>query len=181
MSKKGWIVLTIIGIALLSFSIASPALAADLVRGGGNSRGSGGGYGHGGANGTGTGIPVEQNINLDGALEDLFHANLAEALGIDPDVLTSRIEAGETFSDIATSLGYDLAAVQEMLAAARVDALAQAVADGTLTQEQADWLTARGSHMGAYGLGDGTCDGDCTLDDSQMYTQRKAQRKGYGK
>ncbi len=183
MKVKGWIIITILSIAVLSFAIASPALAADPARGGnGNSRGSGGGYGRGGTIGTGTGIPVEQNINLDGALEELYHTYVADALGIDPDVLATRLEAGETLSDIALSLDYDLAELQEILATARADALAQAVLDGILTQEQADWLASRGNRMPLNGLGDGTCDGDCTLDGSSlMNNARKSQRKGYGK
>lgn len=182
MKNKAWIIVTILSIAVLSFAFTSPALAADLTRGGGNGSRGGGGYGHGGTIGTGTGVLVEQNINLDGALEDLYQSSMAESLGITLEELVAHMEAGETFSDIAVTLGYDLTAVQDLLAAARADALAQAVADGTLTQEQADWIASRGSHMHENGLGDGTCDGDCTLDGSnQMTSARKSQRKGYGK
>jgi hypothetical protein len=182
MKNKGWIIVTILSIAVLSFAVASPALAADPARGGGNGSRGGGGYGHGGASGTGLGTPVEQNINLDGVLEELYQASMAETLGIDLDELIARMDAGETFSDIAVSLGYDQTEVQDLLDAARADALAQAVLDGTITQEQADWIASRGSHMDANGLSDGTCDGDCTSDGSSLkYTQRQAQGKGYGK
>ena len=63
MKKISLIIVAVLGIALLSFAIAAPALAGelDLNRGGfGNSRGTQGGYGNSGALGTGLGIPVSQ-------------------------------------------------------------------------------------------------------------------------
>jgi len=102
------------------------------------------GNGHQGGIGTSTGIPVNQNISLDGAIADVMHESLANSMGISVEELTARIDAGETLSLIATSLGFDVTEVREILAAARTNALAQAVVDGLITQEEADWLASRG-------------------------------------
>ena len=71
------------------------------------------------------------------------------------------MDAGETLADIAISLGYDVTAVSDMLAQARSDALAQAVADGSITQEQADWVASHGNQTPAASYGDGVCLEDC--------------------
>ena len=77
-------------------------------------------------------------------LEDLIHANLADVLGIEIDDLTARIDAGETILAIALSLEFDSVEIRDMIVAARADVLAQAVVDGLITQEQADWLASHG-------------------------------------
>ena len=167
--KKTMLILATLGIAVLVLSAASPALAAEHLRGGpGNDNGAGGngsgGNGHQGE--IGTGVPVEQNIALDGVLSDLIHENLATALGIDPMDMADRLEAGETISQIGLSLGFDLDTISEIMTQARIDALAQAVAIGLITQEQADWLASRGNQTPAASYGVGICDGtgDCITD-----------------
>lgn len=69
---------------------------------------------------------------------------VAEALGLTPTQLFEELHAGKTLSEIAEAQGVDLSAVQEAMNASRVqamkDKIAQAVEDGTMTQEQADWL-----------------------------------------
>ncbi len=159
--KKTFLVFTILGIAVLALGMTSPALAAAPLRGG---PGNGGGNGHQGA--LGTGVPIEQKIALDGVLSDLIHDNLADALGILPTELAKRLEAGETISQIGLSLGFDLDTISEIMTQARIDALAQAVAIGLITQEQADWLASRGNQTPAASYGDGICDGtgDCITD-----------------
>lgn len=170
MTKKVLFLVTILGLLALSLSVVVPALAAEPLRGGPGNGGRGsstaGGYGNQGSLGTGTGIPVQQNINLNGALDVYIHTYLADALGITPEELTARLDSGETFSQIALSLGYDLNTVSTLLQDARSSALASAVADGVITQEQADWLSSRGNSTPAAGIGNGTgvCDGTCTYD-----------------
>lgn len=69
---------------------------------------------------------------------------IAEALGLTPTQLFEQLHSGKTLSEIAEAQGVDLAEVQKAAEAARVqamkDAIAQAVKDGRITQEQADWL-----------------------------------------
>jgi len=171
--KKTIFVFTIFAVALLAFSAASPVLAAEAQRGGpGN---GGGGSGNQGELDTSTGVPVEQNIALEGILEDLIHENLATAFGISLEELTARLDADETISQIGLSLGFDLTTINEILARARTDALAQAVATGLITQVQADWLASRGNQDPAASNEDGICDGtgDCLTDGTSQNTMSK--------
>ena len=190
MKKKVVLLVAVLSITILSFSVVSPVFASELFRGGPGNGGEGiavenpDGFGNRGAISTGTGIPLEQSINLDGILEDLIHANLAEAINIDLDILTADMEAGETFSEIAMSLNYDTAAINDMIVAARADAMAQAVADGLITIEQADWIASHGNQMPAVNFSEGICDntGDCLKDGGQQSTMMEyGYRKGYGK
>lgn len=160
MKKVSIITALLVGIGIFAFAIANPTSAAELFHGGPTGT-EVGGRGRRGAIGTGTGVPMERNINLDGALSDLIHEKLAASLGITPEELTARLDGGETLSEIALSLGFDQTSVMDMISQARADALAQAVADGLITQEQADWLSSRGSMRAGSGNGSqaGTCDG----------------------
>jgi len=178
MKKSLFVLAVILGVTMIAFSVVVPAFAAgpvEIARGGpgggaGGAGGAGGGNGggqsatttdttntttdlssgngHQGGIGTGTGIPVNQNISLDGAMDDAMHESLATSLGITTEELTARIDAGETLSLIAISLGFDVTEVRDMLVSARTDALAQAVVDGLITQEEADWLASRGNRGG---------------------------------
>ena len=185
--KKTLILVTVLALAAALFISAAPVLAADLDRGGPGGNGGGGAGGNGGGgNGqqgsaaTGTGIPLEQNINLDGSLDVLLHENMAVALGITPEELAARMDAGETFADVALSLGFDYTTISEMLSQARADALAQAVLDGTITQEQADWLASTGNTNPAASYGDSACLADGTCDgtfDMLQQGQRRGQNR----
>ena len=68
----------------------------------------------------------------------------AEALGMTADELKTQLWGGKTLADLAEEKGIDLADVQAAVEAAQETAMreniAQAVEDGTITQEHADWL-----------------------------------------
>ena len=68
----------------------------------------------------------------------------AEVLGMTTDEVTTALQSGKTLHDLADEAGVDLADVQAAIQAAHAaelrDRIAQAVDDGTLTQENADWL-----------------------------------------
>jgi hypothetical protein len=190
MKKKVVMLVAVLSITLLSFSVVSPVFASELFQGGPGNGGVGNdlenpvGYGNRGTIGTGTGVPLEQSINLDGILEDLIHKSLAAAIGIDIDILTESMENGETFSEIALSLENDPAAINDMIASARAEAIAQAVAEGRLTLEQVDRLASRGNQMPAVNFSEGICDntGDCLEEGVQQSTMMEyGYRKGYGK
>ncbi len=152
--KKTMLVLSVLAISVLALSFASPAMAAESFQGGpGN--GSAEGLGLKGNNfqgelGTGTGVPVkqnlsvEQNIAMDGLLDDIIHENLAIALDITTEEMADRLAAGESVFDIAISLGFDAGSFSEIMTQVRIDALAEAVDLGLLSQDQADWLASRG-------------------------------------
>jgi hypothetical protein len=88
---------------------------------------------------------------------DNFDA-MAKALNLTPTQLFEAMHNGKTLDEIAKTQGVDLAKVQEAANAARVqamkDKIAQAVKDGKMTQEQADWLL-QGLAKGYTGKGRG--------------------------
>jgi hypothetical protein len=152
--KKILLVVSVLTAAVVALSVASPAMASEPFKGGpkngdpealGLRRNA-----YLGELGTGTGIPVNQNnsinqeIALDGLLDEFIHENLAENLGISYEVMAERLASGESLYDIAISLGFDAASFSELMADARADALVLAVNLGLLTQEQADWVGSRG-------------------------------------
>jgi polyhydroxyalkanoate synthesis regulator phasin len=71
----------------------------------------------------------------------------AEALGLTPEGLFAELHAGKSLAEVAEAQGVDTEALQDAMHAARVDAIQQAVEDGTLTQEQADRLLDRLENM----------------------------------
>jgi hypothetical protein len=84
---------------------------------------------------------------------DAMHAKMAEALGISVEELDAAIAAGKTPYQLAEELEVDFAAVQEAMTAAHAEAVAQAVADGTITQAQADQMLAHHAQMGGHKMG----------------------------
>ena len=89
---------------------------------------------------------------------------IAEALGMTADELSAELRGGKTLADLAEEAGVDLATLQDEAKAAREaavrEAIEQAVEDGTLTREQADWTlqgidsgyTVRGGFLGRSGF-----------------------------
>lgn len=69
---------------------------------------------------------------------------VADALGMDVEDLSTQLWGGKTIADLAEEKGVDLADVQAAVQAAQEQAMrdniAQAVEDGNITQEHADWL-----------------------------------------
>jgi len=97
-----------------------------------------------------------------GPMHDSMMAAFAEALGLDVEELETRHAAGETMWQIAEAQGYNLEAFNALMFETRSAALDQAVADGLLTQEQADWMQSRWETMQTNGFrpGSGNCQGD---------------------
>jgi len=68
----------------------------------------------------------------------------AKVLGMTTDELSTALKDGKTLADLATAAGVDIQDVQDAISAAhavemraRIEA---GVADGTISQEKADWL-----------------------------------------
>ena len=82
----------------------------------------------------------------------------AEELNMTTDELINELRSGKTLEEIATEAGVDLQEVQDAIQAARTtefrDRIQQAVTDGTITQEHADWLL-EGLEQGFIGGPDG--------------------------
>ena len=72
----------------------------------------------------------------DGPLHDYIIAAFAEALGIDPSTLETRVASGETLSAIALDEGYTLDEFRTLFAEARQTAIENAQADGVVIQAQ---------------------------------------------
>jgi uncharacterized protein YidB (DUF937 family) len=118
---------------------------------------SGYGYGMGRMGGRGAGMGRAGSGlagTQSGYLHDEMVAAFAEKLGLTVDELNSRLAKGETLSQIASSKGLTYDEFRTLWSEARSEALDQAVSEGKLTQEQADWMKSRGGGMmGGYGRG----------------------------
>ncbi len=64
----------------------------------------------------------------------------AEVTGLTEDEVIAALQEGQTFAQIAEAQGVDSQALVDAFLADREAALEQAVTDGRLTQEQADWM-----------------------------------------
>jgi len=67
-----------------------------------------------------------------------FGEDVAEVLGLTTEELRDRLGEGQTLAAIAGAEGVDVQAVVDAIVAAHQERLDQAVADGDLTQEEAD-------------------------------------------
>jgi hypothetical protein len=80
----------------------------------------------------------------------------AEALGMTPEELFAELRAGKSPAEIAEEQSVKAEAVFEAMNAARGEvmqqAIEQAVEDGRLSQEQADWLL-KGLEQGLFPMG----------------------------
>jgi hypothetical protein len=83
---------------------------------------------------------------------DDAQAVIAEQLGLTVEELAAARDEGTRIYDLAEEQGIDMDTLMTAVSDARIAAFAQAVADGLLTQEQADLLQSqRGPHMGGSG------------------------------
>lgn len=79
---------------------------------------------------------------------DEINAKLAEALSLTVEEFEAAIESGETLSSLAEQADVTLEELQTLMQDFRAEALAQAVAEGTITQEQADQMFERMERRG---------------------------------
>ena len=103
----------------------------------------------------GNGLQAGNGIGIqgtgDGILHDYLIAAYSEALNIPVADLEARLANGETMSQIALSTGMTLDEFRTLMLDARTQAIDQALADGVITQAQADWLKAHGAGQMAGG------------------------------
>jgi hypothetical protein len=97
-------------------------------------------------------------MTASGVLHEYMQDAWAEALDLSRTELDSRLAAGETHYSIALDLGLSVDEFAALMSEVRAEAIAAAVADGALTQAQADGMLQRmpGGRMGG-GRGNGTC------------------------
>jgi CO/xanthine dehydrogenase Mo-binding subunit len=65
---------------------------------------------------------------------------LAKALGLSPEELDNRLEAGRSLASIAEEQGQSVEQLRSAWSDAWQEALDAAVKEGQLTQEEADWM-----------------------------------------
>ena len=139
---KKLIIIALAVVAVLAVAFTPVTVFAQSGNGNGFSGMGGGMMGQTGTTGTGL---------LSGTLHDYMIAAYADALNLSVDEIDTRLAGGETLSEIALSTGVTLDEFSTLVTDARAAAIAAALADGVITQDQADWLS---SHIGgAYGRG----------------------------
>jgi hypothetical protein len=162
--KKILIILALVGTTAFAFAFTGNALAQTVqppaVEPGFGPGMMGGGFRGGmmGARGTGAGT---------GLMHDAMVSAFADKLGISVDDLNARLTAGETMYDIAVEKGLSLEDFRSLMADARAKTLDDAVAAGTITQEQADFMKTRGAGMMG-GRGQGGNPGGCRFIDQNV-------------
>lgn len=67
----------------------------------------------------------------------------AEATGMTAADVVAALQSGQTYADLAAEAGITLQDIVDVVLAVRAEALAQAVAEGRFTQEQADTMLAQ--------------------------------------
>ena len=87
------------------------------------------------------------------ALRDVIDQKvlLAEALGMTEEELQAALNDGQSLSDLMTTQGIDADTLQTNMQAAYEAAIARAVADGVITQAQADAVLAQDTNFGLFG------------------------------
>jgi len=85
----------------------------------------------------------------------------AGVLGMTSDDLSAALQSGTTLQDLATQKGVDIQAVHDAMRTAHeasmLENIKQAVADGRMSQDKADWLTLgiEKGYTGGPGFGTG--------------------------
>ena len=137
--KKFWMIAVVLGVLVLALGATGMAYAqaetpSSPVWGPGF---MGGRIGHGPG--------MWGGLDGEDSLQEAMFPSLANTLGLTPEELEARLAAGETPWQIAQAQGLSDEEIRDRTAQLRADALAQAVAEGLITQEQADWMLERQS------------------------------------
>jgi hypothetical protein len=99
------------------------------------------------------------NSQFEGPLHDYKVEAFADALGIDAKEVETSLSEGKTMQEIASENGISDEEFQNFFINVHKAALTKAVADGVITQEQADWMLNQVNQGQAYGFGGMPCDG----------------------
>ena len=105
--------------------------------------------------------PVSSPVQT-GPLHEYMEKALAAKLNLPLATVESEFDAGKSLYQIALDHGITQANVQAFMLDVRTQALKAAVADGVITQTQADWMLqhgGRGMGAGMMNGGTGNCDG----------------------
>ncbi len=88
----------------------------------------------------------------DSPIHEYIQSALAEAFGVTVEELQALQDEGLTLKDLAIEQNLTVEAFQEKMETARTTAIDNALADGVITKEQAEWLREHkpGSHPGGH-------------------------------
>lgn len=92
-----------------------------------------------------------------GEYRDIMHEALAEALDLSVEELVAAREDGTTLFELAEQQGVEMETLWSVMDDARAEMIDQALADGVITEEQADWMSERGGPGPGHHFG--SCDG----------------------
>lgn len=92
-----------------------------------------------------------------GWIHDYVEQALAAKLGLTEEQVEEALAAGKPMYQIALDNGIAQADLADFMNGVHQDAFAQAVKDGAITQEQADWMLQRMQYMYQNGYGFGNC------------------------
>jgi hypothetical protein len=141
------------------------------------SGGNNNGYGPGGmmgrrGNGFGPGMMGGRGIAQgEGIMHGYMISAFAGAVGLTVDEVNTRITAGETLKEIAIAQGTAEDQLPKLVTQVRQAALDLAVADGVITQNQADLMIERMNQYSGQGFGPGFDMGDCPMFDGDETQQ----------
>lgn len=94
-----------------------------------------------------------------GPMHEYMEQALAAKLGMSEEEIEEKLASGETMWSIAQAQGLADEEIFDLMLSARDEALKAAVAEGTLTQEQADWMAQHMQQGRGNGFGAGHCGG----------------------
>lgn len=162
--KKTLLIVAVLSVTVLTLGLAGYAYAQvqtpEYPYGPGmmgNYDDYGPGYGHGMMDGGGRGMMGGYGMmgwnGEEGPMHEAMVTAVAEALGLTPEEIEARHDAGETIWQIAEAEGLSAEEIQDLMFSAHELALEDAVANGWLTQEEADWMDSHMEDMwsGEYG------------------------------
>jgi hypothetical protein len=159
MLKKLVLIGAVLMVALLALGAAGLAYAQEpqptepVPFGQGFSRG-------GGMMGRGGGMMGRWNQGANGQygpMHEYMVGSMSDALGMTVEELNAELAAGKTMWQVAEAKGLSLEETQSLMLDARKAAFEKMVADGVITQEQADWMLSRMQGMRGQGGAQGGC------------------------
>jgi hypothetical protein len=95
--------------------------------------------------------PGGPGLQRGGPLHDYLVAQIAEALDLTVEEVDGQLAEGNTLVEIAGAQGVAAGDIPALLEEAWTGALAAAVEDGVLTQEQADWMEEHPAMLHMFG------------------------------
>ena len=166
--KKLIISLVIVGVLVAALGTAGYVYAQSSTPQTPFGRGMGMGQGRGMRAGA---VAGQGMVPGSGILHDEMVAAFAAKLGMGAEELDARIDKGETMYQVATSKGFTAEQFTTMMTEARAQAVDQAVKDGKITQDQADFMKTRGPGQMGGGRGRGMGQGRFAKPDCPYTTQ----------